>query len=365
MKPIELYKQNLLKADFKQDPAQQSAIESLNVLFEKISATANLKSSFISRLIRQHVTRKPVPIPGIYLVGTVGRGKTHLMDLFYECITGVKKKRVHYHRFMLDVHERLKRLPKSPDPLVIIGKQIAATTRILCLDEFHVTDVADAMLLSGLLNTLFNNGVILVATSNTNINNLYLNGLQRERFMQAIDLLNDHTVEVDLQSGTDYRLEHLEKGQTFIIDADHTKKEWMTEKLVELSPGKINYQQTISIHQRSIQVIALCDDVVWFDFNELCNTPRAAKDYLEIAKLFHTVFISNIPKLVPAKDSAAKRFMHLIDALYDHRVKLIATSEQNPENLYHGRLLADIFERTVSRLIEMASHDYMAMAHRP
>ncbi len=360
MKPVELYHKNIKKAGFKPDRLQQSAIESLNILFEKISVANDLKPGILKRLFK-----KPVPLPGIYLVGTVGRGKTYLMDLFYECLADKNKQRVHYHRFMMDIHERLKLLPKSPDPLVVIGNQIAKNVRVLCLDEFHVTDVADAMLLSGLLNTLFRNGVILVATSNTPINDLYLNGLQRERFMQAIELLNDHTVEIDLQSGTDYRLEHLEKGQTFLVDNDQSKNEWMANKVLELSPGKIEYERAISIHNRKIQTRAFSDDVVWFEFNELCDTPRAAKDYLEIAKLFHTVLISNIPKLVAAKDSAAKRFMHLIDALYDHRVKLIATAEMQPERLYHGLLLTDMFERTVSRLIEMASHDYLATAHRP
>ena len=360
MIPVELYNQNLQQSGFKPDPLQKSAIGSLNTLYENISNNEKLKSGLFQR-----VFRRPVSIPGIYLVGTVGRGKTYLMDLFYECLFDVKKKRVHYHRFMLDIHDRLKRLPRSPDPLVIVGKQIAMNTRVLCLDEFNVTDVADAMLLSGLLNTLFRNGVILVATSNTPINNLYLNGLQRERFMHAINLLNDHTVQIDLESGTDYRLQHLEKGSTFLVDADHSEIDWMKDKLNELAPGKIEHQQMISIHDRNIQTIALCDDVVWFNFDEICDTPRAAKDYLEIAILFHTVLISNIPKLVAAKDSAAKRFMHLIDALYDHRVKLIATSEMKAEQLYHGVLLTNMFERTVSRLIEMASHDYMAMPHRP
>ncbi len=360
MKPVERYKQNLLKAGFKPDPAQQLALESLNMLFEKISATENSRLGLLRRFFH-----KPAPIPGIYLVGTVGRGKTYLMDLFYECLTGLSKKRVHYHRFMLDIHERLRVLPRSPDPLVIIGKQIAMTARVLCLDEFHVTDVADAMLLSGLLKTLFRNGVILVATSNTKIEDLYLNGLQRERFMQAIDLLNDHTVQINLKAGIDYRLQHLEKGKTFLVDEDRSQTEWMQGKLAELAPGKIEHGQTILIHNRSIQTVALSDDVVWFNFDELCDTPRAAKDYLEIAMLFHTVLISNIPRLVAAKDSAAKRFMHLIDAFYDHRVKLIVTSEMKVEQLYHGVLLTQIFERTVSRLIEMASHDYMAMPHRP
>jgi len=359
MTPIERYNLSLQKPGFRHDPAQRHAIELLNELYEVLSLSARTKPRWW-----RSFTRKRRLIQGVYLVGSVGRGKTYLMDLFYECLN-VKKKRVHYHRFMLDIHERLRLLPRSPDPLVIIGKQIANNIQVLCLDEFHVTDVADAMLLSGLLNTLFSSGVTLIVTSNTRINDLYLNGLQRERFMQAIELLNIYSKEIDLEVGKDYRLEHLEKGETFLIDPDKLQDNWLTERMLELSPTEIKYQQIISIHNRNIQTLAISDDVVWFEFNELCDTPRAAKDYLEIAKMFHSILISNIPKLVAAKDSAAKRFMHLIDALYDHRVKLIASSEMKPEQLYEGVLLTDIFERTVSRLIEMASHDYLAEPHRP
>jgi cell division protein ZapE len=287
------------------------------------------------------------------------------MDLFFECLADLKKKRVHYHRFMLDVHERLKYLPKSPDPLVIISKEIAEQTQVLCIDEFHVTDVTDAMLLTGLLDTLFKNGVTLVATSNTHIDDLYLNGLQRERFMSAIHLLKDYTVEVDLGLGIDYRLLHLEKGGTFQIEKEKNNQLWLKDKMSELSPTAITYSSQLVVYNREIHAVAIADDVIWFEFSELCETPRAAKDYLEIAKLFHTVIVSNIPVLLPAKDSAAKRFMHLVDALYDHRVKLIATAEESPEKLYQGNLLSGMFERTVSRLIEMASHDYLASAHRP
>ena len=235
----------------------------------------------------------------------------------------------------------------------------------LCLDEFHVTDVADAMLLTGLLDTLFKNGVTLVATSNTRIDDLYLNGLQRERFMSAISLLKDYTVEIDLEQGTDYRLLHLEKGGTYKLEKEKNNQVWLKEKFCELCPTTISYSEPLQIQNRTLNTIALSEDVVWFDFSELCDTPRAAQDYLEIAKQFHTVVVSNIPALVPARDSAAKRFMHLIDALYDHRVKLIATAEETPELLYQGNMLKGMFDRTVSRLIEMASHDYLALAHRP
>ena len=360
MTPLEKYKQDTKKPGFKEDALQLHAVESLSVLFNTLNTAAQSSPSLVQKLLG-----RVKPVPGIYLVGSVGRGKTYLMDLFFDCLHGMPKKRVHYHRFMLDLHEKLKHLPKSPDPLLIVAKQIAEQTQVLCLDEFNVTDVADAMLLTGLLSTLFKNGVTLVATSNIQIDNLYLNGLQRERFMSAIHLLKDYTVEIDLEQGVDYRLLHLEKGGTFLVDKEKNNKAWLQDKFTELSPTTISYSAELDIHNRIIHTVALSDDVVWFDFSELCDTPRAAKDYLEIARQFHSVVVSNIPTLLPARDSAAKRFMHLIDALYDHRVKLIATADETPEHLYKGNMLIGMFDRTVSRLIEMASHDYLAMAHRP
>lgn len=360
MTPIERYKQDLTKPGFREDVLQLHAVKSLSLLFDTLNNNLQTSPGFMQRLFG-----RVQAIPGIYLVGTVGRGKTYLMDMFFDCLEGMDKKRVHYHRFMLDIHDKLKHLPRSPDPLLIVAKEIAEQTQILCLDEFNVTDVADAMLLTGLLNTLFKNGVTLVTTSNISIDNLYLNGLQRERFMSAIYLLKDCTVEIDLEQGTDYRLLHLKKGGTFLVDKEKNNKAWLQAKFAELCPATVSYSAELEIHYRIIHTIALSKDVVWFDFSELCDTPRAAKDYLEIAKQFHTVVVSNIPTLLPARDSAAKRFMHLIDALYDHRVKLIATAHEPPEKLYQGNMLIGMFDRTVSRLIEMASHDYLAMPHRP
>jgi len=276
----------------------------------------------------------------------------------------VGKQRVHYHKFMLDIHEQLRVLPKSPNPLTIIGKNLASRYRVLCLDEFHVTDVADAMLLAGLLKALFSNGVTLVATSNTRIDDLYLNGLQRERFLEAIELLKNYTVEIELQTGQDFRLSHLERGGTYLL-TDNAAQQQLWHMFNELAPGDIQRNTPLFIHERMIQTIAVADDVAWFEFRELCDTPRAAKDYLELARLFHTVFVSNIPQLADAQDSAAKRFMHLVDALYDHRVKLIASAQTQPAEIYQGRLLQGAFDRTVSRLIEMGSHDYLASAHKP
>lgn len=353
------YAEDLTNRGFTPDPLQQQAITALQQLADTLSKRSTKSRGTLFRLLTG-----PPRITGIYLWGGVGRGKTYLMDLFYDSLNGIGKRRVHYHRFMLDIHEQLRILPKSPNPLVIIGRHIARQTQVLCLDEFHVTDVADAILLSGLLRSLFREGVTLVATSNTCLDDLYLNGLQRERFMQAIHLLKKYTIEIDLQSGQDYRLLHLNRGETYLL-ASELSQQILFHKFNALAPGDVQWGRPLAIHDRQINTIALADDLVWFDFHELCDTPRAAKDYLELARMFHTVFVSNTPMLADAEDSAAKRFMHLVDALYDHRVKLIMTASTYPAEIYQGRLLKGAFERTVSRLIEMGSEDYLALAHKP
>lgn len=350
---------DLQQHGFTPDPAQQKAIDALQLLSLKLNQQGQAAGHWVSRWIRSSQR-----IPGIYLWGGVGRGKTYLMDMFYESLQGMGKQRVHYHKFMLGVHEQLRVLPKSPDPLIIIGKSIARQYRVLCLDEFHVNDVADAMLLAGLLRAMFKNGMTLVVTSNTRIDDLYLNGLQRESFIQAITLLHDCTVEIDIQPGEDYRLLHLSRGETYFT-IDESSREAIVAKFRSLAPGTVSDDLSLTVYDREISTVALSDDLVWFDFHELCDTPRAAKDYLEIARLFHTVFVTDIPVLGDAQDSAAKRFMHLIDALYDHRVKLIASAAVPPAELYQGRLLKGAFDRTVSRLIEMGSTDYLAQVHKP
>jgi len=359
MSPEECYQSEMNQHGFYQDPAQHYAVEALQRLHTSLAESQVSPPGFISRLLR---TRRG--IPGIYLWGGVGRGKTWLMDMFYETLGPISRQRVHYHKFMLDIHEQLKYLPKSPDPLITIGKKIAAQTRVLCLDEFHVTDVTDAMLLAGLLRTLFKHGVTLVATSNISIDDLYRNGLQRERFMEAIALLKDNTVEIHLADGRDYRLAHLELADTYMVINGLSRRDWLEKRFNSLAPTRVIYEEELIVYGRPIHTIARSDDVVWFDFNGICNTPRAAKDYLYLSREFHTIIVSDIPVMGDADDSAAKRFMHLIDALYDHRVKLIVTADAPPDGLYHGRLLSGSFERTVSRLIEMGSHDYLAMPHK-
>jgi len=341
------------------DPEQKQALLILQGLAEILNRQADRSHGKLMQAL--FGTTK---IPGIYLWGGVGRGKTYLMDMFYDALNTDRKHRVHYHRFMLDIHDQLRGLPKSPNPLNIIGKNLAARYQVLCLDEFHVTDIADAMLLAGLLQALFRHGVIMVMTSNTRIDDLYRDGLQRERFMEAISQLQEHTVEVELHTGQDYRLLHLRQGETYLTSNSENSR-LLARKFHELVPGEPEHDQPLHIHGRDIRTVAVAEDVVWFEFCELCDTPRAAKDYIEIARQFHTVFVSAIPVLVEARDNAAKRFMHLVDALYDHRVKLIASASAPPLQLYQGRLLQGAFERTASRLIEMSSLDYLALPHKP
>lgn len=357
MSLLERYQDSLQKQGFVDDPAQRHALTHFAALLKELAGQQS-HEGFFSRLFGRHK-----PIRGTYLWGGVGRGKTFLMDLFFEEATIAAKQRVHFHKFMLDVHEQLDHLPKSPDPLVIIARKIADKVKLLCLDEFHVHDVADAMILVGLLSALFKEGVILVATSNTAIDTLYLNGLQRERFLQVIALLQQHTREIELLSPVDYRLSHLASGRTYCL-CDEVSSGWLRTRFQELAPTLVTYAGDILINHRQIKIQGMSDDVLWCDFEQLCETPRSASDYLEIARRFHTLLLSDIPLLPEARDSEAKRFMHLIDALYDHRVKLLATAQAEPAALYSGLRLAGSFERTVSRLIEMASQEYLALPHR-
>lgn len=335
-------------------------MEQMQQLYETLIASAEKRHGRLDRLLG----RKSRPVTGLYLWGGTGRGKTYLVDSFYDCLPFRDKHRIHYHRFMIDIHARLRDLPRSPDPLVVIAGEIADQLKVLCLDEFHVLDIADAMLMGGLLKALFDKGVTLVATSNTPIELLYKNGLQRDRFLFAIDLLRQHTREVNLEDGTDYRFRLLEASRSFHVAEREEGEKLIVAGIEQLAPDTLKHDRHITINNRSIQYRALADDVVWFDFDDLCNTPRSANDYIQIAQQFHTVYISNIFRMSEAHDNVAKRFVHLIDALYDHNVKLVAAGEAPPGELYAGRRVAFGFERAVSRISEMGSEAYLALPHR-
>ncbi|GMR16726.1 MAG: cell division protein ZapE [Gammaproteobacteria bacterium] len=365
MTPLQRYQSDIQKRRIKTDDKQWQAVQHTQRLYSELIIDTEAKKSFLSSLFKQ----KQVPVRGLYLWGGTGRGKTYLVDCFYECLPDKKKHRVHFHRFMLEIHQQLDSLPKSPNPLDIIASQLAEKMHVLCLDEFHVHDIADAMLLAGLLKAMFKQGITLVATSNISIHNLYKNGLQRERFMYAIELLQKHTEEFDLGDGTDYRFNILGESEHFYVPDDTNTKEmgedFLLYKFTELAPCQPKNKRSIEINNREIKYISCADDVIWFDFYELCQTNRSAYDYIEIAERFHTVLLSNIQVFNEKDDAAAKRFIHFIDAIYDHNVKLLASAAATPGSLYLGKRMKFAFDRTISRLTEMGTEQYLKLAHNP
>jgi cell division protein ZapE len=302
-------------------------------------------------------------VPGLYLWGDVGRGKTFLMDLFFETLRVDKKTRIHFHRMMADVHRRLKTLGDVEDPLAKVAADIARQTQVLCFDEFFVSDIADAMILGRLLDGLFQRGVTLVATSNSPPTELYANGLQRERFLPAIDLLQTRTRVLHLDGETDYRLRLLQQAGTYLtpVNADTTAK--LSHYFHEIASGEVVERRLLDVLGRQIPTERCAKGVVWFDFEAICDGPRSQQDYIEIARWFPTVIISAIPVLTAEKENQARRFVALVDEFYDRKVKLIVSAAAEPDSTYAGQKLAFEFQRTTSRLVEMQSTTYLHSAH--
>lgn len=344
------------------DVAQAQAMDYLQGIYFALNQGDSDKRGWFSGWWQ----KKPEMIRGLYLWGGVGRGKTYLMDTFYDAVPITKKRRVHFHHFIKEIHEQLSLLPKSPNPMKIIAAGLARQYRLLCLDEFFVDDVADAMLLVGMLPSLFELGVVLVTTSNIEPDELYKNGLQRLHFLKAIEQLKQHTHVVKLAGATDYRLSMLERAGTYHKLADAQQAEQLlAQQFQQMVPTHERlYASSLEINHRKIAVRGLSLDQVWFDFSAICETPRSAADYVEIARVYHTVLIGHVPQMGEAKEDVAKRFMHLIDALYDHHVKLVITAMVEADELYTGRRIKEGFLRTASRLYEMGSHSYLAQAHR-
>ncbi|MCG8316665.1 MAG: AFG1 family ATPase, partial [Pseudomonadales bacterium] len=297
--------------------------------------------------------------------GGVGRGKTYLVDTFYESLPFRRKLRVHFHRFMQRVHRELRELQGEKNPLEIVAKRIADDAVVLCFDEFFVSDITDAMILAELMDKLFGRGVTLVATSNIVPESLYENGLQRQRFLPAIDLLLEHTQVVNVDSGIDYRLRALEQAEIYHSPLDEAAKTCMIESFESLAPEPGERDVAIEIEGRDIPARRVADDVLWCDFTALCDGPRSQNDYIEIAKIYHAVLVSNVPVMTGASDDLARRFVNMVDEFYDRNVKLIISAQADVDGLYTGSNLQFVFERTKSRLIEMQSHDYLARAHKP
>ena len=363
MSPQDVYKQKLLQGEFQEDVAQAQVVAKLDDLFQRLSQTP-ARMSWTERLRSSFKTLPKKPEKGLYVWGGVGRGKTMLMDLFYECLPQDQRMRMHFHRFMRRVHQGLTRLEGTANPLRNIADEFAAETRVLCFDEFFVSDIGDAMLLAELLGALFDRGVTLVATSNVEPRRLYENGLQRRRFLPAIDLLYEHTLVHHIEDGLDFRLRALEQAEIYHYPLDESAESSLTQSFRRLAPESPTEGLTLQVEGRSIETRYAADDVVWFEFSAICEGPRSQNDYIEIASEFHAVFISNIPVLDTKKEDAARRFISLVDEFYDHGVKLIISAAASIADLYQGKRLRFEFERTQSRLLEMQSHEYLSGSHR-
>ena len=364
MTPLERYEQDLKLPEFSADPAQRQAVEHTQALYDKLEKAVQKRTTFIQKLQAYLGRNSPQPVKGIYFWGGVGRGKTYIVDTFYDCLTFPQKRRIHFHRFMQMVHQELKQLKNVEDPLKLVADKFSKDTRVLCFDEFHVSDITDAMLLAGLLKALFERGVTLVATSNEHPDKLYWDGLQRERFLPAIGLLKTYTQVVNVDSGVDYRLRYLDKAQIYRYPLNEQADEMLLEHFHHIASEEGRVNSTIEIEGRKIRVARFVDGIVWFDFYAICDGPRGPADYIEIGRQYQTVLVANVPQFQESENDLAKRFMTMVDEFYDRNVKLIITAAVKPEELYKGKRLEKPFRRTVSRLIEMQTHDYLGKQHR-
>ncbi len=362
--PSVRYAEGVARGDWNDDPAQHPALAELDRIHAALLDAP--KPGVLERLFAKPAARAP---NGLYLWGGVGRGKTFLIDLFYDNLTYdglpiAEKRRTHFHRFMRDVHERLRAHAGERDPLAAIAREWRKHLRVLVLDEFFVSDIGDAMLLGRLLERLFDEGVMLITSSNARPADLYPDGLQRARFLPAIALIEKHCNVVLLDSPHDYRLRALTRSPVYRAPLDEASDAWLDTRWREIGGDDEHRDAGIEIEGRRIAVRARAKGMAWFDFAALCEGPRGSADYIEIATEFHTVLLGGVPLFDGSNDDPARRFITLIDELYDRHVNLVCTAADAPLRLYRGERLVAAFERTSSRLIEMQSAEYLALEHR-
>jgi cell division protein ZapE len=356
--PSTAYAAGVARGEWLDDPAQQATLRELDRIHAALIAAP--RGGVFARWFGAQVDTTR----GLYLWGGVGRGKTFLIDLFFASLPLQAKRRTHFHRFMREVHAQLRAHAGERDPLAAIAREWGERFRVLVLDEFFVSDIGDAMLLGRLLERLFAEGVVLVTSSNTPPAQLYRDGLQRARFEPAIALIQQHCAVLHLDSAQDYRLRVLTRSPVYRQPLDAQSDAWLAERWRELTTGCAPDPEPLHIDARPIATRARAEGFAWFDFSALCEGPRAAGDYIEIAREFHTVLVGGIPILDSRHDDATRRFVTLIDELYDRHVNLVCTADAPPPSLYVGERLASAFERTASRLMEMQSADYLALEHR-
>jgi len=354
----EFYQHALEQRDFKADAAQKRAVDRLQQCYDEWVEYKSQRSNSFKRLIN-----RPTPPRGVYMWGGVGRGKSFLMDSFYSVIPLVRKTRLHFHEFMRDVHMQLDELRGVEDPLDEVAKRIAKKYRLICFDEFHVSDVADAMILYNLMKALYDNGVSFIMTSNYEPSTLYPDGLHRDRILPTIALLKEKMDVLNVDAGVDYRGRALEQVDAYYTplnaDTDHKLREAFA-RVAETA----DEDPRIQVEGRELKALRRAGTTIWFDFATLCGGPRSQNDYLEIASRFHTVILSGIPMMSAGQSSEARRFTWLIDVFYDQKVKLIMSAEVEPEELYTNGVLSNEFHRTVSRIVEMQSREYMEKEQR-
>ena len=340
------------------DRAQSAALERLQRLYGELVEFRNARRSPLRRWFNP-----PQPPRGVYFHGGVGRGKSFLMDAFYAAVPLRRKTRVHFHAFMRDVHQELKSLRGEEDPLSSVAARIARRHRLICFDEFHVSDVADAMILGRLLTALFAGGVVFVMTSNYRPDDLYPNGLQRDKLLPTIALVKQWLDVVEIDAGTDYRLRELEHAACYYTAATGAADSELAQRFERMRPGP-DEDPRLHIEGRTLKAKKRAGSLIWFDFATLCEGPRSQLDYLELARRFAVVIVSDVPRLGSDMGNAARRFTWLVDVLYDHRVKLLISAAVPADELYREGPNSQEFSRTVSRLIEMRTHEYMALPHQ-
>lgn len=360
--PLQRYKQDLKRSDFQADSTQEMAVGKLQSLYDQLIARDRARPSLLDRLFK-----KPQPaIQGLYFWGGVGRGKTYLMDAFFESLPLKRKMRAHFHRFMKRVHAELTRLDGQSDPLLKVADLIADEAQVICFDEFFVTDITDAMILGALMQALFDRGVVLVATSNIVPERLYENGLQRSRFLGAIKALQVHCEVVNVDAGVDYRLRSLTQAELYHSPLDEGADEALENAFAALvgEHARIIEGGAIDVENRQIAVRKRTSNVLWAEFTDLCDGPRSQNDYIEIAKEFLAVVVSDVPQFDGYKDDQARRFINMVDEFYDRGVKLVVSAEVGLADLYASGNLRFEFQRTNSRLLEMQSHEYLEREHK-
>lgn len=357
MSPLQWYRQLTGKPGFASDPAQLEAVQKLEWLYlELLEFKSYRQKPFVKTF-----GRRPPP-RGLYLHGGVGRGKSMLMDAFYANLPYRRKRRLHFHHFMQEVHQQMAQIKHEEDPLAAVAAGLAKRVRVLCLDEFHVNDIADAMILGRLLEEMFKRGIVLVTTSNYPPDELWRDGLQRERFLPAIALLKDNCVAVSVDGQTDYRLRAFEKFSVYHTPLSLDAEARLGEAFSSVA-GERQKAASIEVLGRRISARDISCGAIWFEFRDICGGPRSQLDYLEIAREYHTVIVSNIPQMMAWDASEARRFTLMVDVFYDHRVKLMVSAAVPPRLLYPEGLRSDEFQRTVSRLLEMQTREYLALPH--